>query len=54
MAFGSWTGNEGMRSDDPWNQTDTAAGRVSQCRHEPELVLLGLRHIWEINPMKRR
>lgn len=41
MAFGSWTGNEGMRSDDPWNQTDTAAGRVSQCRHEPEPELVG-------------
>ena len=26
----------------------------TQCRHEPELVLLGLRHIWEINRMKRR
>ena len=26
----------------------------TQCRHKPELVLLGLRHIWEINRMKRR
>jgi len=43
MAFGSWTGREGTRSDDPWTRTDKSANKETQCRHEPEPELKGSR-----------
>jgi len=43
MAFGSWTGREGSRSDDPWNRAEPSINRETQCRHEPEPELKGSR-----------
>ena len=41
MAFGSWSGREGTRSDDPWAKKDKAAERETQCSHDPEPELRG-------------